>query len=74
MSYKVSVVIEKDDSGYFAYSPELQGCVSQGDTFEEAMLNIKEAVELYLEDLNEEEKNLMLSRQIVTTNLEINVI
>lgn len=52
MSYKVSVVIEKDDSGYYAYCPELKGCQTQGDTFEEALANIKEAVELYIETLS----------------------
>jgi predicted RNase H-like HicB family nuclease len=51
MSYKVSVVIEKDEYGYYAYSPELEGCQSQGDTFEEVMENIREAIELYLETL-----------------------
>ncbi|HJY63894.1 MAG TPA: type II toxin-antitoxin system HicB family antitoxin [Ignavibacteria bacterium] len=53
MSYNVTVIIEKDDSGYYAYCTELQGCMSQGDTFEAAMSNIKEAVELYLEVLND---------------------
>ena len=43
MPYKVSIVIEKDDFGYYAYSPELEGCQTQGDTFEEVMANIKEA-------------------------------
>jgi predicted RNase H-like HicB family nuclease len=51
MSYKISAVIEKDDFGYYAYCPELKGCQTQGDTFEEALANIKEAVELYLETL-----------------------
>ncbi|MBI4726604.1 type II toxin-antitoxin system HicB family antitoxin [candidate division TA06 bacterium] len=49
MSYKVSVIIEKDENGFYAYAPELEGCQSQGDTLEEAVKNIKEAVELYLE-------------------------
>ena len=49
MSYKVSVVIEKDENGYYAYCPELDGCHSQGDTFEEVTENIKEAIDLYLE-------------------------
>jgi predicted RNase H-like HicB family nuclease len=52
---KVSVVIEKDEHGYYAFSPELEGCQSQGKTFEEAMANIREAVELYLETLSPEE-------------------
>ncbi len=48
MSYKVNVVIEKDDHGYYAYAPELEGCKSQGESYEEALSNIREAVELYL--------------------------
>jgi predicted RNase H-like HicB family nuclease len=47
------VFIEKDDSGYYAYCPELKGCQSQGDTFDETILNIREAIELYLENLPE---------------------
>ena len=53
---KVSVVIEKDEYGYYAYCPELKGCHSQGDSIEEVMENIKEAVELYLETLSPEER------------------
>ena len=41
MSYKVSIVIEKDEFGYYAYSPELEGCQSQGDSFEEVFANIR---------------------------------
>lgn len=71
MSYKVSVVIEKDDSGYYAYCPELEGCHTQGDTIEETMDNIKEAIELYLETLSQEERALYLSKEILTTSLEV---
>ncbi|WP_244918131.1 type II toxin-antitoxin system HicB family antitoxin [Nostoc linckia] len=46
MSYKVSIVIEKDECGYYAYCPELPGCQSQGDSLEKVQVNIKEAVEL----------------------------
>jgi len=46
-------VIEKDEYGYYAYCPELEGAQSQGDSLEEVMANIKEAVELYLETLSE---------------------
>lgn len=70
---KVSVVIEKDESGYYAFSPELEGCQSQGDTFEEAMANIREAVELYLETLSPEEARERLSHEIVTTSVEVKV-
>ena len=73
MSYKVSTVIEKDDYGYYAYCPELEGCHTQGDTLEEVMANIKEAIELYLETLSEEERGLYLSKEILTTSLEVNL-
>ncbi len=73
MSYKVSIVIEKDEYGYYAYSPELEGCQSQGDSLEEAIANIKEAIELYLETLPEDEKMERLSREILTTTLQVQV-
>jgi predicted RNase H-like HicB family nuclease len=73
MADKVSVVIEKDGFGYYAYSPELEGCQSQGESFEEVMANIKEAIELYLETLSEEEKQAALSKEILTTSLEVGV-
>ncbi|MCC6144112.1 MAG: type II toxin-antitoxin system HicB family antitoxin [Candidatus Hydrogenedentes bacterium] len=73
MRYKVSVVLEKDEHGYYANCPELTGCHSQGDTFEEAMANIREAIELYVETLTEDERREMLSREIVNTAVEIDV-
>jgi predicted RNase H-like HicB family nuclease len=54
MTYKISVVVEKDEHGYYAYSPELEGCQSQGDSYEDTIKNIKEAVDLYLETLTEQ--------------------
>ena len=71
MNYKVGIVIEKDDFGYYAYCPELEGCQTQGDSFEEVMANIKEAIELYLETLSEEEIKASLSKEILTTSLEV---
>ena len=73
MSYKVSIVIEKDEYGYYAYSPELEGCQTQGDTFDEVMANIREAVALYLETLPEEERTEYMSKEILTTSLEVNL-
>ena len=47
---KLHVVIEKDESGYYvAEVPALPGCVSQGKTRDEAVANIKEAIEGWLE-------------------------
>lgn len=73
MSYKVSIVIEKDDYGYYAYSPELEGCQTQGGTFEDVIANMKEAIELYLETLPEDERKEYLSKEILTTSVEVNV-
>ncbi|AFV22812.1 hypothetical protein Mpsy_0601 [Methanolobus psychrophilus R15] len=49
--YTFPVVIEKDQDGYFAMCPALEGCCSQGDTYEEALENIKDAIRLILEDM-----------------------
>jgi len=73
MSYKVGVVIEKDEYGYYAFCPELEGCQSQGATFEEVLQNIKEAIELYLETLPVDERKQYLSHEIYTTSIEVNV-
>lgn len=49
------VVIEQDETGYFFVTcPVLEGCYSQGKTLKEAMSNIKEAIQLALEELDEE--------------------
>ncbi len=48
---RYTVVLEQEEDGGFVISaPALPGCVSQGDTREEALLNIQEAIELYIED------------------------
>ena len=50
MTKEFNVVIEKDEDGYFAYCPQLQGCYTQGDTYEEALANIQDAIKLHVED------------------------
>jgi len=51
MNYKVTVVIEQDEDGYYAFAPELDGCQTQGDSLDDVLANIREAIELYLETL-----------------------
>ena len=46
----VPIIIEHDPDGYAAFCPALQGCYSQGDTYEEALLNIEDAIKLHLID------------------------
>jgi predicted RNase H-like HicB family nuclease len=50
-----TVIVEKGrESGYIAYAPALKGCVSQGETREQVLKNIKEAMEVYVETLLED--------------------
>ena len=47
---KLKVVLEpSEEGGFTVYAPGLPGCISEGDTKEEALRNIREAIELYLE-------------------------
>lgn len=71
MKRKVSVLIEQDENGCYAWCPELKGCQSEGKTIEESLANIREAIELFLETLSEEERSAALSREILTTAVEV---
>jgi len=51
---RYAVVIEKIATGYSAYVPDLPGCISVGATREEMDRNIREAIELYLDELRDQ--------------------
>jgi predicted RNase H-like HicB family nuclease len=52
---KFQVVLEpSEEGGYTVYVPALPGCISEGDTVDEAMRNIREAIELYLEPVEDD--------------------
>jgi|SRR5271154_6204140 len=57
MTGKVTVAIEQDKHGCYAWCPELKGCQSQGETVEEALANIRDAIELFVETLTDEERS-----------------
>jgi predicted RNase H-like HicB family nuclease len=44
------IIVEADADGYYVTCPSLQGCYSQGESFEEAVENIKDAIRLHIED------------------------
>ncbi|PYV09072.1 MAG: type II toxin-antitoxin system HicB family antitoxin [Acidobacteria bacterium] len=44
------IIVESDQDGYYVTCPTLQGCYSQGETYEEAIANIKDAIRLHVED------------------------
>jgi predicted RNase H-like HicB family nuclease len=52
---KLKIILEKsDEGGYTAYVPSLPGCISEGDTEKDAIKNIQEAIELYLEPVDDD--------------------
>ncbi len=52
---KLKVVLEpSEEGGYTVHVPSLPGCISEGDTKEGALLNIREAIELYLEPVEDD--------------------
>ena len=72
-AYKFSVVIEKDIDGYFAFCPELQGCYTQGETYEEVLENIKDAIRLHIEDRIESGEEIPQSESVSLTLMEVAV-
>lgn len=68
--FTLPVVIEKDDDGYFAYCPPLQGCYSQGETYEEVIANIEDAIRLHIEDRLARGESVPESHMISFTTLE----
>jgi len=51
---KYLIIIEKTETGYSAYSPDLPGCISTGSTPEETETNMKEAISFHIDGLKEE--------------------
>ena len=62
--YKVVVEPQKE-GGFTAYAPSLPGCVTEGETYDKTLENMKEALELYLEALKERK------RRVIADNLHI---
>nr|ADI87683.1 hypothetical protein LW2_0080 [uncultured Nitrospirae bacterium MY2-3C] len=73
VTYRFSVVIEKDSDGYFAFCPKLQGCYTQGDTYEEVIENIKDAIQLHIEDRIDSAEDIPQAESISLTMMEVAV-
>lgn len=69
--YTLPVVIEKDSDGYFAQCPALQGCYTQGDTYEEVWANIKDAVALHIQDRLAQGEPIETPEMVSVATLEI---
>jgi predicted RNase H-like HicB family nuclease len=71
-SITLPIVIEADADGYFVSCPSLQGCYSQGDTYEQAVENIKDAIRLHIQDrLADGEEIPQLSVSLSTVEIAV---
>ena len=69
--YDFPIIIEQDDVGYFATCPELQGCYSQGDTYEEVFSNIKDAINLHLQDRLAEKEEIPMTKSVSLSTVHV---
>ncbi|MEW6529734.1 MAG: type II toxin-antitoxin system HicB family antitoxin [Thermodesulfobacteriota bacterium] len=66
---RLKVVLEaSDEGGFTVYVPSLPGCISEGETAEEALMNIQEAVELYLEPV---EDDWVIEERAIVREIEV---
>jgi predicted RNase H-like HicB family nuclease len=65
------IVIEHDEDGFFADCPSLQGCHAQGATYEELWENIRDAVELHIQDRKARGETIEPPRSISISTLEV---
>ncbi|ODS35018.1 MAG: hypothetical protein A7316_04650 [Candidatus Altiarchaeales archaeon WOR_SM1_86-2] len=72
MERTLQVIIEQDEDGkYVAECPSLQGCYTQGDTFEEVVENIKEVIDMCIEELKEENKEIPVTEIVGIKNIKV---
>ena len=71
--YRFSVLIEKSEDGYFAVCPDLQGCYTQGETYEEALANVRDCIRLHIEDRLSSGEDIPQFDQVSLTTLAIAV-
>ena len=72
MEYNLQVIIELDEDGkYVAECPALQGCYTQGDTFEEVIENIREVIAMCIEELKEENNEIPIIEIVGIKNIKV---
>ncbi len=66
---RLKVILEpSDESGFTVYVPSLPGCISEGESIEEALANIREAAELYLEPVDDD---LVMDERTAVREIEV---
>ena len=71
--YTMPIIIERDEDGFFVSCPPLQGCYTQGATYDEAIANIKDAIRLHLEDRQADHEEVTATRSVSLSTLEISL-
>jgi predicted RNase H-like HicB family nuclease len=72
--YQFTAVFEKnEDGGYTVTVPSLPGCISEGDTFDEALKNIKEAITLYLEVMKKDKEKIKEEGEIIFAPVKVRI-
>ncbi len=72
MKHKYTVLLEPEaGGGYHVFCPTLPGCHSEGETFEEALANIREAIEVYLESLLAHGEPVPTESELLITSTEV---
>jgi predicted RNase H-like HicB family nuclease len=72
--YQFTAIFEKnEDGGYTVTVPSLPGCISEGDTFDEALKNIKEAITLYLEVMKKDKEKIKEEEEIIIAPVKVKV-
>jgi predicted RNase H-like HicB family nuclease len=72
-SLTLPIIIENDSDGFYVSCPSLQGCYSQGDTYEEAVENIKDAIRLHIEDRVADGEEISEPKSVSLSTVEIAV-
>ena len=72
MTQRLTAIIEREDSGYVSLCPELD-IASQGDTIEQALANLKEALELFFETASPDELKQRMHGDVFVTQVEVAV-
>jgi predicted RNase H-like HicB family nuclease len=72
-NYRLACIVEKDEDGYIAYCPQLQGCYTQGETYEETIENLKDAMKLHIKDRLAEKEKIPSSDTVNFTSIEVKV-
>ena len=74
MPHRYRVILEPEtDGGYAVWVPALQGCISQGETPEEALANIREAIQCYIESSLKHGESLPDESAMVDATVEVAV-